>query len=1043
MKQILTITLSFIFLSISSTLVAQKTNGNMLSELIATNQGAFKNATVISPFQKQVSGASKMKKYVGDVTLLTLSKDVIKTIFKEKPDALILRIPFKNQEKRIELFKQDLTTADFQALDAKTNGLVASQLGVHYRGIVSGDGKSMAAFSIFDESLMGMFSAIDVGDVNIGQIDETNDDTDYVAYGAKDIDFTPNFICTTPDEPNQVIDIPKGSALGTRSMVTGCVRVSVEVDYDLYAYNGSSIQNTYNYMTGVMNVVAALYQNEQISIKVSQMFIWTIPDTYSADSNPKLDEFTAYRSVFNGDLAALITGDRNDGSALGGRAGLDVLCSKGHGVNDIQKFYSQLPTYSYTVNVIAHEMGHNLGSPHTHSCTWPGGPIDNCAAVEDGSCTPNASNSTHTVMSYCSSPALNNGFGTLPGNLIRSKVQNATCLSASCTITTCANPTNFTVSSLPNGNTANLTWTAASGNTAFTLQYRRSGTSDNWTTINNATSPYVLNTLIPLTAYEIQIQGICGSTTTDFLPSIIFKTIAGSCVPPTGLAASTITASSAQLNWTENAAATAWQIKYGLSGFDPATAGTVVSITTKPYALSGLVANTSYDWYVRSVCAGGPSGYTPYSVVNTFTTPTNVVYCSPTYSLSCTSVSTSGCGVIPYSIAQFILTKSSDNSTVINNMSGNTCVAANSNHANIVGNVLSGQTYNFVASLGSSSPEGCYFPCYIGIWIDYNNDGDFLDANEAAFVGPNTSTNSGSFTIPNTVANGNKRLRVLRSQSVLTVANAACAAYSRGESEDYTLNLTGASSSSVQLSAKVFLQGPYNAGLMNDNLRVSNLIPTTQPYSTISGFSHVGSEIITPSVIAPSVLAVTGNDAIVDWVFIQLRDKSNVNSVLATRAALLQRDGDIVDVNGTSPVTFNIASDNYFVAIRHRNHLGARTVSAVALSNTTTTLDFTTPTPSLLYGTNPQKDLGGGKFGLYMGNVIQDGILKYSGSSNDRLPILTKIGGTNITATVNGYFIEDCNMDGVVKYSGSSNDRLPILTNIGGTNITATIAEQL
>jgi xyloglucan-specific exo-beta-1,4-glucanase len=249
---------------------------------------------------------------------------------------------------------------------------------------------------------------------------------------------------------------------------------------------------------------------------------------------------------------------------------------------------------------------------------------------------------------------------------------------------------------------------------------------------------------------------------------------------------------------------------------------------------------------------------------------------------------------------------------------------------------------------------------------------------------------------------------------------------------------------SVSLKIKAFLQGAYNAstGLMNDNLRQSAIIPQNEPFSTLTGFTHMGSgggETATPSVLTSD----NGDNTLVDWVFLELRDKDNVSSVKATRSALVQRDGDIVDVDGTSPVTFNIAPDDYYVAIRHRNHLGARTASAVSLPNAVT-LDFTTPlTPSLFYGTNSLKDLGGGKLGLYMGNVIQDGFLKYSGAGNDRLPILTRIGGTNITATVNGYFSEDCNMDGVVKYSGSGNDRLPILSNIGGTNITATITEQL
>jgi hypothetical protein len=72
-----------------------------------------------------------------------------------------------------------------------------------------------------------------------------------------------------------------------------------------------------------------------------------------------------------------------------------------------------------------------------------------------------------------------------------------------------------------------------------------------------------------------------------------------------------------------------------------------------------------------------------------------------------------------------------------------------------------------------------------------------------------------------------------------------------------------------------------------------------------------------------------------------------------------------------------------------------------------------------------------------------DDVLKYSGSNNDRDPILQAIGGTVPTATSTGYQLADVNMDGLVKYSGSLNDRDPILGNIGGSVPTNTRLEQL
>ncbi|HQZ42872.1 MAG TPA: hypothetical protein PK735_08295, partial [Flavobacteriales bacterium] len=224
---------------------------------------------------------------------------------------------------------------------------------------------------------------------------------------------------------------------------------------------------------------------------------------------------------------------------------------------------------------------------------------------------------------------------------------------------------------------------------------------------------------------------------------------------------------------------------------------------------------------------------------------------------------------------------------------------------------------------------------------------------------------------------------------------------------------------------------------MNDQLRTAGLIPLTEPYSAL-GYSHVngGGETTTSA-----VLTASGTNAIVDWVVVELRSTGNPSTVLATRSALVQRDGDVVDVDGTSPVTFNMAAGNYHIAIRHRNHLGCMSANALALSPTPTTLDLTTPAATT-WGTNARKNVSGTMV-LWAGDCTGDGQVKYTGTGNDRDMILQAVGGVTPTATVAGYRVEDLNMDGLVMYTGTGNDRDRILENIGGTVPTNVVVEQL
>jgi hypothetical protein len=148
-----------------------------------------------------------------------------------------------------------------------------------------------------------------------------------------------------------------------------------------------------------------------------------------------------------------------------------------------------------------------------------------------------------------------------------------------------------------------------------------------------------------------------------------------------------------------------------------------------------------------------------------------------------------------------------------------------------------------------------------------------------------------------------------------------------------------------------------------------------------------------------------------------------------------------VGTDGATALSFGVGTGNYYVVVRHRNHLGAMTANALSLSATSTTVDLKATTLST-YGTGALKTIGTVR-ALWAGNVVPDNKLLYTGPGNDRDPILARIGGNMPTNTVAGYYPEDVTLKGFVQYTGPGNDRDPILVNIGSTVPTYTKLEQL
>lgn len=243
----------------------------------------------------------------------------------------------------------------------------------------------------------------------------------------------------------------------------------------------------------------------------------------------------------------------------------------------------------------------------------------------------------------------------------------------------------------------------------------------------------------------------------------------------------------------------------------------------------------------------------------------------------------------------------------------------------------------------------------------------------------------------------------------------------------------------VRINLTVLLDGPYREDLqlMRDDLRIAGHLPLTEPYTDL-GLVHVGGGV--GQSLDAGQLSTSGADAVVDWVFVELRDAQQSSTVVATANGLLRRNGTVTAPNGGA-FSLPAPAGTYFVAVRHRNHLGVMTAIAIPLNGTPATVDLS-ETGVPVFGSEARR-IRAGRALLWAGNVNGDDRVQYTGSNNDRDPILQEVGGVVSTQTTAGYRIEDTNLDGEVRYTGLNNDRDVILQTIGGAVPTAQRIVQL
>ena len=210
------------------------------------------------------------------------------------------------------------------------------------------------------------------------------------------------------------------------------------------------------------------------------------------------------------------------------------------------------------------------------------------------------------------------------------------------------------------------------------------------------------------------------------------------------------------------------------------------------------------------------------------------------------------------------------------------------------------------------------------------------------------------------------------------------------------------------------LRGSSNGTSMTTGLNSGGLLDAfalSQPYIN-SPFNYAGSESVSAGFFA-------AHPNIVDWVLVEFRKPISglpadalSSTITGRKAGFLLSSGIVVDVDGISPIAYNISKQGAgFIVIRHRNHLGVMSISVPSNATGTFADDFTVLANNYIApgaASNPVILLADGiHYGLWAGDVNTNGVINGTDVSSIKLAIANSATGylatdVNLSNTVNG-----------------------------------------
>lgn len=519
MKKYFLITSLFCLLTVFS----QNKVGTKIQELQRLDAD-FKSFSVLSSMQNSTD--SEINRIVDGATLATINLEKINEIVSNQYATIELQIPYQNRNIAVLLYKVNPFAEGFH-VDTNKEKNINYQKGVYYRGMIKGEGTSVAAFNFFNGEFNGIVSDTQLGNIVVGKVKRPNNQSDYIVYSDAKMKVFNEFECHVKDDETSLPLNENANRDGNSTNSTRVATMYFEIDNNLYIENGSSTTTTTNWMTSVFNNVQTLYANDGITVSLRSLFIWTDQDPYEgvgASSQDYLNAFAQNTPVFDADLGQLVGIDEG---GLGGVAvSINGLCSQNnYSYSDVFFNYSAVPNFSWTVQVITHEFGHLLGSRHTHACVWNGNntAIDGCGPTAgtqfvEGSCATGPLPASGTIMSYCHLLTgvginFNNGFGPQPAQAILNAVNVGPCL-ATDPADSCPNTVTEITASNVTASSVQITWTEIGSATSWEVAVTPFASSSIvWNTAT--TNSYTATGLNPNVYYKIRVRPLC----TGLLPA--------------------------------------------------------------------------------------------------------------------------------------------------------------------------------------------------------------------------------------------------------------------------------------------------------------------------------------------------------------------------------------------------------------------------------------------------------------------------------------------------------------------------------------------
>ncbi|MEY4903495.1 MAG: hypothetical protein RLZZ292_1310 [Bacteroidota bacterium] len=230
---------------------------------------------------------------------------------------------------------------------------------------------------------------------------------------------------------------------------------------------------------------------------------------------------------------------------------------------------------------------------------------------------------------------------------------------------------------------------------------------------------------------------------------------AATCAVPTGLTSASLTTSGATVSWGAATGAVSYTLQYKTS--TATTWTSVTGITTTSKALTGLMATTTYNFQVQTVCSAGSSAF---STAASFTTNTATVACAVPTSLVSSAITTSGAtlgwAAVPGAVSYKLQYKKTANTswTTITGITTNTyaltgLVGATSYDFKVATVCTTTSAYSTAVSFTTSTPVVC---------SDIYESNNGLSSAKAITVGTTisaaigTSTDLDYFSFSNTAA---------------------------------------------------------------------------------------------------------------------------------------------------------------------------------------------------------------------------------------------------------------------------------------------------